>query len=201
MVRRRSDSYCIPRALLLFLQRWRRPVVDAEAGIPRRPSPGLQALPRWVLVEWRLSFSVRVLFVSSSETEPACCRHRATSTLVPALLSLRRTALTPSRSSALATSFRKHPFAFFGLPFLATMVIASFGLSKLTQTRYDLRDEKVHAVSREEELGMKKGRRKFDVREEYFVRFRFLAAGVRELMGWEVEAAGDGRSVGGVGHV
>lgn len=62
----------------------------------------------------------------------------------------------------------------FGLPFLATVVLASWGLARLTQTRYDLRDEKVFAVSREEELGMKKGRRKFDVREEYFVSFFFL---------------------------
>lgn len=49
------------------------------------------------------------------------------------------------------------------------MVAASWALSSFTQTRYDLRDEKVHAVSKEEELGMKKGRRKFDVREEYYV--------------------------------
>ena len=49
-------------------------------------------------------------------------------------------------------------------------MIASWALSSFTQTRYDLRDEKVHAMTKEEELGMKKGRRKFDVREEYFVR-------------------------------
>lgn len=79
---------------------------------------------------------------------------------------------TPSllhHSSALTLSLRKHPFALFGLPFIATIVAASWGLSNLTQTRYDLRDEKVHAVSKEEELHMKKDRRKFDVREEYFV--------------------------------
>lgn len=79
------------------------------------------------------------------------------------------------------------------------MVVASFGLSKLTQTRYDLRDEKVHAVTREEELGMKTGRRKFDVREEYFVRAAPFCWG-EELMG-SVEVAGDGESVGGARHV
>lgn len=48
------------------------------------------------------------------------------------------------------------------------MVAASFGLGSLTQTRYDLRDEKVHAITKEDELHMKKDRKKFDVREEYF---------------------------------
>ncbi|ORY66793.1 cytochrome c oxidase assembly protein COX16-domain-containing protein [Leucosporidium creatinivorum] len=74
----------------------------------------------------------------------------------------------PIKPSAFTLSLRKHPFALFGLPFIATIVIASWGLSSFTQTRYDLRDEKVHAVTKEEELGMKKGRRKFDVREEYY---------------------------------
>jgi cytochrome c oxidase assembly protein subunit 16 len=80
--------------------------------------------------------------------------------------------LTPPRlpRSKLQLTLRKHPFAFFGLPFVATIVTAAWGLSKLTQTRYDYRDEKVHAVTKEEELRMKKGRRKFDVREEYYVR-------------------------------
>lgn len=85
-------------------------------------------------------------------------------------MSLGRKPLNPS---ALTLTIRRHPFAFFGLPFLATMVAGSFALSSLTQTRYDLRDAKVHAVSREEELGMKKDRRKFDIREEYFVRPAF----------------------------
>ena len=73
------------------------------------------------------------------------------------------------RTSQLQLTIRRNPFVFFGLPFIATLVAGSFALSSLTQTRYDLRDEKVFAVSREEELGMKKGRRKFDVREEYMV--------------------------------
>ncbi|KAK4701845.1 cytochrome c oxidase assembly protein subunit 16, partial [Phenoliferia sp. Uapishka_3] len=73
----------------------------------------------------------------------------------------------PIVPSKLALTIRRHPFAFFGLPFVCTLVAGSFALSSLTQTRYDLRDEKVSAVTREAELGMKKGRRKFDVREEY----------------------------------
>ena len=82
-------------------------------------------------------------------------------------MSFARKSLRPSK---LQLTIRRHPFAFFGLPFVATVIAGSFALSSLTQTRYDLRDEKVFSVSREEELGMKKGRRKFDVREEYMVR-------------------------------
>ena len=48
-------------------------------------------------------------------------------------------------------------------------------MSGFTQTRYDLRDQRVTAVTKEQELGMKKGRRKWDVREEYYVS-RILAA-------------------------
>ncbi|KAK4053300.1 Cytochrome oxidase assembly [Microbotryomycetes sp. JL221] len=56
----------------------------------------------------------------------------------------------------------------FGLPFITVLVTSSFALSSFTQTRYDLRDDKVSSVTKEQELGMKKGRRKFDVREEYY---------------------------------
>lgn len=65
---------------------------------------------------------------------------------------------------------KRYPFLAFGAPFILTLVGASFMLSNLTQTRYDLKDEKVSAVTKEQELGMKKDRRKFDVREEYYVR-------------------------------
>lgn len=79
--------------------------------------------------------------------------------------------LTPNflNRSTFSLTLRKYPFALFGAPFLGTMVLASWALGRLTQTRYDLRDERVHAMTKEEELGMKKGRRKFDVREEYYV--------------------------------
>ena len=71
------------------------------------------------------------------------------------------------------------------------MVGASFGLQSFTQTRYDLHSQKITQVrlfhlhtlfspppfkvhnhgqmSREEELGLNKNRKKFDVREAYFV--------------------------------
>ena len=40
----------------------------------------------------------------------------------------------------LAAKVKKRPFILFGLPFIAIIVGGSFGLSQLTQTRYDHRD-------------------------------------------------------------
>lgn len=48
------------------------------------------------------------------------------------------------------------------------MVGASFGLQSFTQTRYDLHSQKITQMSREQELGLDKNRKKFDVREAYF---------------------------------
>jgi hypothetical protein len=77
---------------------------------------------------------------------------------------------SPPDSSTLTTSLRRRPFLLFGAPFLAVVVLSSFALSSFTQTRYDYRDQKVTAMSKEEELGMRRDRRKVDVREEYYVR-------------------------------
>ncbi|TXT03885.1 hypothetical protein VHUM_04308 [Vanrija humicola] len=56
----------------------------------------------------------------------------------------------------------------FGLPFLSIVVVSSFALKTFTQTRYDLNDQKVQSVSKEDELGMSKERKKVDIREEYY---------------------------------
>lgn len=64
---------------------------------------------------------------------------------------------------------RQRPFALFGLPFLGLVVFSSFALSTFTQTRYDLNDSKTKALSKEEELGMSKDRKRIDIREEYYV--------------------------------
>lgn len=87
--------------------------------------------------------------------------------------------------SDLSRRVQKHP-ALFGVPFVLLMVAASYGLTMFTQTRYDLHDQKVKQVStpwlrtltlmaglqmtKEQELKLKKDRKKFDIREEYFVR-------------------------------
>ncbi|CAO3635727.1 unnamed protein product [Cunninghamella echinulata] len=55
---------------------------------------------------------------------------------------------------------KKHPFALFGLPFIAIMVGASFGLAQLTQTKMK--------VEKEEALGLDKNRRSLSIQEEYW---------------------------------
>jgi len=103
----------------------------------------------------------------------------------------------PLNKSPLYLRLKRHP-ALFGVPFLLVMVGASFGLQTFTQTRYDLHSQKITQVrgsslstphlsssfsllfnifllycyfqmSREQELGLDRNRKKFDAREEYFV--------------------------------
>ncbi|SNX83681.1 related to ERV1 - mitochondrial biogenesis and regulation of cell cycle [Melanopsichium pennsylvanicum] len=81
----------------------------------------------------------------------------------------------------LAPQVRRRPLLFFGLPFLATIVGASFGLANLTQTRYDYNATKVQTITKQEELRMKKDRKRIDIREEYFR----LQAKQDELEDWE----------------
>ncbi|KAI9639702.1 cytochrome c oxidase assembly protein COX16-domain-containing protein [Dioszegia hungarica] len=74
-----------------------------------------------------------------------------------------------ARPSAIANTVRRRPFLVFGLPFLSIVVASSFALEGFTRTRYDLRDQQVQTLSKEEELGMKQGRKKVDIKEEYYV--------------------------------
>jgi cytochrome c oxidase assembly protein subunit 16 len=67
-------------------------------------------------------------------------------------------------------SLKHHPFLLFGLPFLATMVAGSFFLTPATALRYENHDRRVKRMSKEEELGIGKDRRKVDMKEEYYVR-------------------------------
>lgn len=73
----------------------------------------------------------------------------------------------PARYRAL---LRKHPFALFGLPFIVTIVAGSFFLTPAAALRYERHDRKVRQMSKEEELGIGKDRRKVDLKEEYYVR-------------------------------
>ncbi|KAI9874775.1 MAG: Cytochrome oxidase assembly [Pleopsidium flavum] len=66
------------------------------------------------------------------------------------------------------TALARHPFAVFGLPFLATMVAGSFFLTPATALRYEKHDRKVRQLSKEEELGIGRDRRKVDLNEEYY---------------------------------
>ncbi|KAF7799357.1 hypothetical protein EIP86_010589 [Pleurotus ostreatoroseus] len=77
-------------------------------------------------------------------------------------------ARNPLNPHPIHTLLRKHP-SLFGIPFLIIIVGASFGLQSFTQTRYDLQDKKVQKLTKEQELGLVKSKRKIDIREEYFV--------------------------------
>ena len=63
---------------------------------------------------------------------------------------------------------QKHPFLLFGLPFIATMVAGSFFLTPATAIRYEKHDRKVRQMTKEEELGIGKDRRRLDLNEEYY---------------------------------
>ncbi|KAF2086781.1 hypothetical protein K490DRAFT_43529 [Saccharata proteae CBS 121410] len=76
-------------------------------------------------------------------------------------------------------ALQKHPFLLFGFPFLATMVAGSFFLTPATALRYERHDRKVRQLSRDEELGIGKDRRRVDMKEEYYK----LAA--KDLDDWE----------------
>jgi len=73
----------------------------------------------------------------------------------------------PLRSDAVNRTIRRYP-ALFGVPFVLIIVGASFGLTTFTQTRYDLHDQRQSQMTREEELGLQKRKKKIDIREEYF---------------------------------
>lgn len=62
----------------------------------------------------------------------------------------------------------KHPFALFGLPFIATMVAGSFFLTPATAIRYEKHDRRVRRLSKEEALGIGKDAAKVDMNEEYY---------------------------------
>ena len=81
-------------------------------------------------------------------------------------MSLPRRARNPH---PLLLAVRRRPFLMFGAPFVTLIVLASFGLQGLTQTRYDLHQQRSSTMSKEEELGMDKSRKRLDIREEYFV--------------------------------
>lgn len=89
-----------------------------------------------------------------------------------------------AQSSSLPTRYRaalaRHPFALFGLPFIATMLLGSFFLTPATALRYERYDRKVRQLTKEEELGIGKDRRKIDLKEEYYV----STSDILEFGGW-----------------
>ena len=86
----------------------------------------------------------------------------------------------------------KHPFILFGLPFIATMVAGSFFLTPATAIRYERHDAKVRQLTKEEELGIGKDRRKINIRDEYYVRSDVRSMAGTELMRTETGSEGSG---------
>ncbi|KAK4902727.1 Cytochrome oxidase assembly [Elasticomyces elasticus] len=88
-----------------------------------------------------------------------------------------------SAESTVAARYRnalaRHPFALFGLPFIATMVLGSFFLTPATALRYERHDRKVRQMTEDERLGIGKDKRRIDMKEEYYK----LAA--KDLDKWE----------------
>lgn len=66
-------------------------------------------------------------------------------------------------------AIKTHHFMFLGLPFISVVVGGAYMLSFFTQVRYEQHDRHVTAVSEDEALSVVKGRRKVDMKEEYYV--------------------------------
>ena len=81
----------------------------------------------------------------------------------------RSSAETNTIAARYRAALRSHPFALFGLPFIATMVAGSFFLTPATAIRYEKHDRRVQRLTKEEELGIGKSGRKVDMKEEYYV--------------------------------
>ncbi|RGB33138.1 cytochrome c oxidase assembly protein COX16-domain-containing protein [Rhizophagus diaphanus] len=80
-------------------------------------------------------------------------------------------------------AIKRHPFIYFGLPLIVPIVCGSFALSYLTQTRYDLYENKNKRVDKEEKLQMNKDRRLINLKNEY----EKLQATHEELDDWEIK--------------
>ncbi|KAF3002307.1 Cytochrome oxidase assembly [Neopestalotiopsis sp. 37M] len=76
-------------------------------------------------------------------------------------------------------SMARHPFLLFGLPFMSVIVAGSFVLTPAAAVRYEKHDRRVRQMTREEELGVGKGGRRVNMKEEYYR----LAA--KDLDDWE----------------
>lgn len=87
-----------------------------------------------------------------------------------------------SAAARYRAALSKHPFALFGLPFIATMVLGSFFLTPATALRYERHDRKVQQVTEQEKLGMSKEKRKIDLRDEYYVGFRKLERTAQQIL-------------------
>ena len=80
-----------------------------------------------------------------------------------------RATLPNSIAARYRKALQKHPFALFGLPFLATIVAGSFMLTPATALRYERYDRKNQQITQEEAMGLGQNRRKVNMKDEYYV--------------------------------
>ncbi|KAF9697399.1 hypothetical protein EKO04_004888 [Ascochyta lentis] len=90
-----------------------------------------------------------------------------------------RATLPNSLAAKYRKALQKHPFALFGLPFLATIVAGSFMLTPATALRYERYDRKNQQITQEEAMGLGQNRRKVNMKDEYY---RLQA---KDLEDWE----------------
>ncbi|KAJ4354914.1 Cytochrome oxidase assembly [Ascochyta clinopodiicola] len=90
-----------------------------------------------------------------------------------------RSTLPNSLAAKYRKALQKHPFALFGLPFLATIVAGSFMLTPATALRYERYDRKNQQITQEEAMGLGQNRRKVNMKDEYY---RLQA---KDLEDWE----------------
>ncbi|KAJ4322098.1 Cytochrome oxidase assembly [Nothophoma quercina] len=90
-----------------------------------------------------------------------------------------KSTLPNSLAAKYRKALQKHPFALFGLPFLATIVAGSFMLTPATALRYERYDRKNQQISQEEAMGLGQNRRKVNMKDEYY---RLQA---KDLEDWE----------------
>jgi cytochrome c oxidase assembly protein subunit 16 len=76
----------------------------------------------------------------------------------------------------------RHPFLLFGLPFMSVIVAGSFVLTPATAVRYERHDRKVRQLTRDEELGVGKGGRKVNIKDEYYVRLYIYFCALRQSL-------------------
>ncbi|CAG8494562.1 11203_t:CDS:2 [Paraglomus occultum] len=74
----------------------------------------------------------------------------------------------PLKTPPLNTLVRKYPFFLVGLPLILSVIAGSYGLSFITQTRYDAYAKRVKSLDSEEKLKMNPNRRKLNAQEEYW---------------------------------
>ena len=55
-----------------------------------------------------------------------------------------------------------------GVPLIGTVLLGTFGLTFLLQTKVDIQKEQIKMVEKQNELGIQK-KEKFDIRKAYFV--------------------------------